>query len=208
MASYSILPLLDIWQDQIHDSTTCWQEIFKVQEKSVDALTQWQSCMDQSYTEWSSLWQQWQSALRQWLTNWSDISGYTLQSNPSLGMLFPPLGDLSRLNQAVIQLMEQSHESMLTEFGALVADRTAELTAHVTQLATAITSINQHLEMIIARLETSDTFVTEQVQALRDQMQTAYAATTQQLTALTQRLDEGLISPTRSSTRSATRPKP
>jgi hypothetical protein len=84
MPDYSSSSLLEIWQDQMHDSATFWQEFFKVPTQSIDSLTPWQPFMEQSYAEWSSLWQQWQNALTQWLTNWANISGCTLQSNPLL----------------------------------------------------------------------------------------------------------------------------
>jgi hypothetical protein len=98
MVSHSSIPLLNSWPFQMHDSTTYWQAFFKVQTQNMDALTQWQSCMGQSYTAWLNMWQQRQDALGPWLTNWSDISGYALQSTPPFGRLFPPLDDLSRLN--------------------------------------------------------------------------------------------------------------
>jgi hypothetical protein len=187
MASHSSIPLSDIWQYQMHDSTACWQAFFKIQTQNMDALTQWQSCIGQSCTAWLNVWQQWQDALGQWLTSWSDISGYALKSTPPFGMLFPPLDDLSRLHQALIQLMAQSTDIMRTGLGALAPGWAVELTTQVADLETAMTGINQHLETIAARLDTSDTVVTEQIQALRDQVQTTHAATAQQLRALTQR---------------------
>jgi hypothetical protein len=190
MADPSSSSLLELWQCQMSDSTTYWQEFFKAQTQVIDPLTRWQSYMEQSYAEWSSLWQQWHDALEQWLANWSDLSGYTLQSNPPFGMLFPPLEGLSRLNKVVIQLMEHSTDSMLTGIGALVPGRVAELTEQVTQLETAITGINQYLERMTARVETSEASDAQlELTADMVQVKTAMADVHQSLETLTARLE-------------------
>jgi hypothetical protein len=190
MTDHSSTSLLEIWQCQMNDSTTYWQEWFKAQMQGIDPLTPWQPLMDQSYAEWSSLWQQWHNALQQWLTNWSNISGCTLQSNPPFGMLFPPLEDLSRLNQALIQLMEQSTDSILTGIGALAPGRAAELTEHVTQLETAISHITGHLEAISTRLETSEASdIQSELAADMAHVKMAMADVTQHLERLITRIE-------------------
>jgi hypothetical protein len=190
MADHSSSSLLEIWQGQMNDSATFWQEFFKVPTQGIDPLTPWQPFMEQSYAEWSSLWQQWQNALQQWLTNWSDISGCTLQSNPPFGMFFPPLEDLSRLNQALIQLMEHSTDSLLTGIGALSSGRAAELTVQVAQLETAISDITQHLEAIRTRLEMSTASdVQSELTGEMAHVKTTMAGVTRHLESLTARLE-------------------
>jgi hypothetical protein len=190
MTDHSSSSLLAIWQDQINDSATFWQEFFKVPIHGIDPLTPWQPFIEQSYAEWSSLWQQWQNALQQWLTNWSDISGCTLQSNPPFGMFFPPLEDLSRLNQALMQLMEHSTDSMLTGIGVLAPGWAAELTAQVAQLDTAITDITHHLEAIRTCLETSAASdVQSEWAAQMAHVKTMMANVTRHLESLTGRLE-------------------
>ena len=190
MADPSSSSLLEIWQGQINESMTYWQKWLTIQTPSIDQLTPWQSFMEQSYDGWSSLWQHWLNALEQWLTNWADLSGYTLQSNPPFGMLFPPLEELSRLNKAVIELMEQSTDSLLTGFGALAPGRAAELTEHVTQLEAAITDINQHLEAMTTRLETSEASDGQaQLTATMTQLETAMASVNHHIEKITERLE-------------------
>jgi len=190
MADHSNSSLLEIWQDQMNDSATFWQEFFKVPTHSIDPLTPWQPFIEQSYAEWSNLCQQWQNALQQWLTNWSDISGCTLQSNPPFGMFFPPLEDLSRLNQALMQLIEHSTDSMLTGIGALAPGRAAELTEQVAQLVTAISDITHHLEAIHTRLETSAASdVQSELAADMVHVKTTMADVNRYLESLTARLE-------------------
>ena len=190
MADHSSPFLLELWQHQMNDSTTYWQELFKAQSRSIKSLTQWQSCIDQHYAEWSSLWQQWQNTLGQWLTNWSDLSSYALQSNVPYGMLFPSSEDITRLNRVIIQLMEQCADGVFTGLGALGPGRAAELTEQVSQLETAVSDLNQYLEAMTTRLETS---VSSEAQAelpphMR-QLETAIADVNQYLETMTARLE-------------------
>jgi chromosome segregation ATPase len=105
-------------------------------------------------------------------------------------MFFPPLEDLSRLNQALMQLMEHSADSMLTGIGALAPGRAAELTAQVAQLETAISEITHHLEAMRTRLETSATSdVQSELTADMAHVKTTMADVTRHLESLTARLE-------------------
>jgi hypothetical protein len=182
--------LFEIWQGQFDDSAKYWQSFLSTPTLTTDPSAWWQPIMDQSCSEWSTLWHQGQQALTQWLENWSTVTGCTLQSNVPFGATFPLLEDLSRLNKMVADFMEQSAHSILGGFSALSIGHVSTLTEHIERLEATAADINQHLATIAERFDTSDASVTKQIDVLRDQVQTTQHALTQYLDALSKRLDE------------------